>query len=85
MLFRSHRLSGAFKQVDGYWKLDPLDGGHTTLVTYASYVDGGFLVPQGLVKRQSRIDMPQVMSTLKAQTESQGAVQIAGRPAHNTQ
>ena len=80
-----HRLSGAFKQVDGYWKLEPLDGGHTTLVTYASYVDGGFLVPQGLVKRQSRIDMPQVMSTLKAQTESQGAVQIAGRPAHNTQ
>jgi ribosome-associated toxin RatA of RatAB toxin-antitoxin module len=75
-----HRVSGAFKQVDGYWKLEPLDGGHTTLVTYASYVDGGFLMPQPLVRRQCRIDMPAVMTTLKAQAESSSGIQIAGRP-----
>jgi ribosome-associated toxin RatA of RatAB toxin-antitoxin module len=75
-----HRVSGAFKQVDGYWKLEPLDGGHTTLVTYASYVDGGFLMPQPLVRRQCRIDMPEVMTTLKAQAEVHSGVQIAGRP-----
>lgn len=79
-----HRISGAFKRVDGYWKLEPLDGGRTTLVTYASYVDGGFLIPQALVRRQCRMDMPGVMSTLKASAES-SAVQIAGRPqsGHN--
>lgn len=75
-----HRVSGAFKQVDGYWKLEPLDGGRTTLVTYASYVDGGMFLPQGLVKRQCRIDMPAVMSTLKAEAESTSSVHIAGRP-----
>lgn len=80
-----HRVSGAFKQVDGYWKLEPLDGGHTTLVTYASYVDGGFLIPQPLVRRQCRIDMPEVMTTLKSQAEVSSGVQIAGRPQHNPQ
>ena len=75
-----HRVSGAFKQVDGYWKLEPLDGGRTTLVTYASFVDGGFLMPQPLVRRQCRIDMPAVMTTLKAQAESSSGMQIAGRP-----
>lgn len=80
-----HRVSGAFKQVDGYWKLEPLDGGHTTLVTYASYVDGGFLMPQPLVRRQCRIDMPAVMNTLKAQAESSSGIQIAGRPQSRSQ
>lgn len=80
-----HRVSGAFKQVDGYWKLEPLDGGRTTLVTYASYVDGGFLMPQPLIKRQCRIDMPGVMTTLKAQAENNSQVHIAGRPQHNPQ
>jgi uncharacterized membrane protein len=80
-----HRVSGAFKQVDGYWKLEPLDGGHTTLVTYASFVDGGFLIPQPLVRRQCRIDMPEVMTTLKSQAEVGSGVQIAGRPQHHAQ
>ncbi len=73
-----HRISGAFKQVKGYWKLEPLDNGRTTLVTYASYVDGGFFIPAPLIRRQNRIDMPAVMACLKGQVESK--VQIAGRP-----
>ncbi|MDZ4838062.1 MAG: SRPBCC family protein [Candidatus Melainabacteria bacterium] len=72
------RVSGAFKQVKGYWKLEPLDHGRTTLVTYASYVDGGFFVPAPLIRRQNRIDMPAVMVSLKGQVESK--TQIAGKP-----
>ena len=80
-----HRVSGAFKQVDGYWKLEPLDGGRTTLVTYASHVDGGIFIPQALVRRQCKIDMPGVLNTLKTQSESIASVHIAGRPqeSHN--
>ena len=73
-----HRLSGAFKQVKGFWKLEPLDNGRTTQVTYASFVDGGFFVPAPLIRRQNRIDMPAVMSCLKSQLESK--TQIAGKP-----
>lgn len=74
-----HRMSGAFKEVDGYWKLEPIEGGHSTLVTYSAYVNGGFFMPQPLVKRQCKIDMPQIMSTLRSEAETP---QIANRPAH---
>ncbi len=73
------RVSGAFKDVKGFWKLEPLDGGRTTRVTYASHVDGGFLIPKALVKRQCRIDMPIVVSNLRSKAESQ--IRIAGKPA----
>lgn len=72
------RVSGAFKDVQGFWKLEPLDGGRTTRVTYASHVDGGFLVPSALVNRQCRIDMPIVVGNLRNKAESE--LQIAGKP-----
>jgi len=73
-----HRVSGAFKQVDGHWKLEPMDGGRHTMVTYASHVNGGLFAPQGLIRRQFRIDMPTVMAQLKSQSEN--VTHIAGRP-----
>ena len=72
-----HRISGDFKEVDGLWKLEPIDGGHGTLVTYSSHVNGGMFLPQCLVKRQFHADTPQIMAALKRQAES---TQIAGRP-----
>lgn len=71
------RVSGAFKTVKGFWKLEPLDNGNTTLATYATSVDGGFLIPQPLIRRQCRIDMPQVADTLKAEVENK--IRIAER------
>jgi ribosome-associated toxin RatA of RatAB toxin-antitoxin module len=73
-----HRVSGAFKEVDGFWKLEPLEGGMSTSVTYSAYVNGGLFMPQPFIRRQFRIDMPGVMESLKTQAE--GATQIAGRP-----
>ncbi len=77
------RIKGAFKQVKGYWKLEPQDGGRSTLVTYASFVDGGMFIPKPLIKRQCRIDMPNVMTTLKSEVETK--VRIAKRPGHSIQ
>ena len=74
-----HRVAGDFKEVDGYWRLEPLDGGRSTLVTYSSHVNGGMFMPQMLIKRQSRIDMPSVMSSLRHQAESLNNT-IADRP-----
>ncbi len=71
------RISGDFKEVDGSWKLEPANLGKCTLVTYASHVTGGFLMPQMIIKRQARIDMPSTLLALKKHTE--GAVQIASR------
>ena len=69
-LMEWHRVSGDFKEVDGLWKLEPVDAGHATLVTYSSHVNGGMFFPQMLIKRQFRIDTPQVMTSLKHQAES---------------
>lgn len=63
------RLRGDFTEVEGFWKLEPAEDG-TTLVTYASYVNGGFFMPQGLIKRQLRADFPAVIAALKHQAES---------------
>lgn len=63
------RLRGDFSEVEGFWKLEPGDDG-TTQVTYASYVNGGLFLPQGLIKRQLRADFPGVIAALKHQSES---------------
>ncbi len=76
-LMEWRRLSGDFKEVDGSWKLEPANGGSYTLVTYASHVTGGFLMPQMIIRRQSHIDMPNTLAALKKHAES--STQIASR------
>lgn len=74
-----HRLKGDFKQVDGYWKLEPLEDGHSTLVTYSTYVNAGLFPPQMLIKHQFHIDMPSILTHLKNESEAAG-LRIARRP-----
>ncbi len=76
-----HRISGDFKEVDGFWKLEPIEGGRSTMVTYSSHINGGFFIPQAMIKRQVHQDMPEVMTALKTQAET--GTQIAGRPVAN--
>ena len=64
-----HRLSGAFKINEGYWKFEPIDNGKATLVTYSKYIDGGFLFPQFLVKKELRSNMPVILNELKRSVE----------------
>jgi len=64
------RVRGDFKELEGYWRLEPLDGGRSTLVTYSTYANGGIMIPQCLIRRQFHIDMPAVMMALKQQAES---------------
>jgi ribosome-associated toxin RatA of RatAB toxin-antitoxin module len=70
-----HRVSGAFKEVDTYWKLEPAEGGRYTNVTYSSYINAGFLFPSFLVRGQMKDDLPTVLTALK--TSSEGTTQIA--------
>jgi ribosome-associated toxin RatA of RatAB toxin-antitoxin module len=72
-----HRVSGDFKELDGYWKLEPTEFGHSTMVTYATHVVGGFFMPQILIKRQFSIDMPIVLDALKNASEI--STEIAAR------
>lgn len=80
-----HRLSGDFRDVDGFWRLDPADEGNSTVVTYASYVNGGLFLPQPLIKRQVRMDVPAVMTALKnhAETSHQHIANASQRTVKN--
>jgi ribosome-associated toxin RatA of RatAB toxin-antitoxin module len=81
-LMEWHRLSGDFKEVDGSWKLEPVNSGKETLVTYASHVTGGFFMPQILIKRQAHIDMPSTLVALKKHTEH--SIEIAATTRNGT-
>lgn len=64
-----HRLSGAFKTNDGFWRIEPAEDGESR-VTFAKSIDGGFL-PQSFVNAELRQTMPKVMGNLKLLAEKQ--------------
>jgi len=71
-----HRVSGAFKRNEGYWKLLPLDNGRRTQLVYAKYVDAGMAVPPQLVAKQVRDSTASVVGNIKRIAEEK-ALKIA--------
>ncbi len=65
-----HRVSGAFKANEGYWKFEPVNNGKSTLITYSKFVDAGFPFPQFLVKKELRDNMPKILTELKKGVET---------------
>jgi uncharacterized protein YndB with AHSA1/START domain len=60
-----HRISGDLKQQSGTWLLTSTPDGAATVVEYEVYVDPGFWIPQSLVERMLRKDVPEVLSGLR--------------------
>jgi uncharacterized protein YndB with AHSA1/START domain len=60
-----HRISGNLKQEEGTWLFTPTADGAATVVEYEVYVDPGFWVPQALVARSLRRDIPAVLTGLR--------------------
>jgi hypothetical protein len=68
-----HRISGDLKDEHGTWLLTPTRVAATTLVQYEMYLDPGFWVPQTLVARSLRKDLPTALTGLKERVESTAA------------
>ncbi|MGH8306380.1 MAG: SRPBCC family protein [Steroidobacteraceae bacterium] len=64
-----HRLSGDLKQEEGRWLLTQTPDGSATVVEYEVYLDPGFWIPQFLVARSLRKDVPAVLSRLRDRVE----------------
>ena len=64
-----HRISGDLKQEEGTWLLTRTADGTGTVVEYEVYVDPGFWIPQALVARSLRKDIPAVLTGLRACVE----------------
>ncbi|HKD54176.1 MAG TPA: SRPBCC family protein [Steroidobacteraceae bacterium] len=65
-----HRISGDLKEEQGTWLLTPSPDGSSTLVQYEVYIDPGFWVPQFLVHRSLRKDLPAALSGLRERVEA---------------
>jgi uncharacterized protein YndB with AHSA1/START domain len=64
-----HRISGDLKQEEGTWVLTPTADGTGTVVEYEMYLDPGFWIPQALVNRSLRKDLPAALTRLRERVE----------------
>lgn len=64
-----HQVSGELKQEEGTWLLTPTADGSATVVEYEMYLDPGFWVPQWLVNRTLRSDLPAALAGLRERVE----------------
>lgn len=64
-----HRVSGDLKQEAGSWLLTPTPGGSATVVEYEMYLDPGFWIPQWLINRTLRKDVPGALAGLREHVE----------------
>ena len=67
-----HRISGDLKEEEGTWLLTQTPDGAGTVVEYEVYLDPGFWIPQFLVARMLRKDVPAVLSGLRERVAAEG-------------
>jgi uncharacterized protein YndB with AHSA1/START domain len=63
------RVSGDLKQEEGTWLLTPTPDGAATVVEYEMYLEPGFWIPQWLVNRTLRKDVPGALAGLRERVE----------------
>jgi uncharacterized protein YndB with AHSA1/START domain len=73
-----HRISGDLKEEEGTWLLNATADGSATVVEYEVYVDPGFWIPQALIARSLRRELPQALTGLRDRVEN-GASEHASR------
>jgi ribosome-associated toxin RatA of RatAB toxin-antitoxin module len=64
-LLRFHRISGSFKDIQGSWKLLPVDRGNKTILTYTLQLDPGPFIPRSLLLGAVKSDLPSMMRNAK--------------------
>lgn len=64
-----HRISGDLKREEGTWVLTATADGAATVVDYEMYLDPGFWIPQALVNRSLRKDLPAALLGLRERVE----------------
>jgi uncharacterized protein YndB with AHSA1/START domain len=73
-------LSGDLKAEEGTWLLTPSPDGSATVVEYEMYIDPGFWIPQTIISRELRQDLPAALKGLRKRVEAMepGALRSAG-------
>lgn len=59
------RVAGSLKEFSGSWVLVPKEDGRATEVTYSMFVDPGVPVPQWIVRKAIRMELPRTLIALR--------------------
>lgn len=60
-LLKFRRISGSFKDIQGSWRLSPVENGSKTVLTYTLRLDPGPLIPRSLLLGAVKSDLPEMM------------------------
>jgi ribosome-associated toxin RatA of RatAB toxin-antitoxin module len=60
-------IEGDLREMKGTWRLNPLNATGQTIVRYSVYLDPGFFVPQWIVRRSLKADLPAVLAALRTE------------------
>lgn len=69
-LLRFHRVSGSFKDIQGAWRLIPVENGSKTVLSYTLKLDPGPLVPKGMLINAVKADLPTMMQNARTAINS---------------
>jgi hypothetical protein len=59
------RVDGSLKDFRGGWYLAPRESGASTEVTYQMFVDPGMPVPQWIIRKAMRMELPRTLNALR--------------------
>ncbi|WP_454718402.1 SRPBCC family protein [Caulobacter segnis] len=62
-------IGGDIRACDGSWRLEPLDGGTRTRVTYDMWASSPFPAPAGMISAMMRKDVPSSLKALRRECE----------------
>jgi carbon monoxide dehydrogenase subunit G len=62
-------IGGDIRACDGFWRLEPLDGGARTRVIYDLWATAPFAVPAGVISSLMRRTVPQSLTALRRECE----------------
>jgi ribosome-associated toxin RatA of RatAB toxin-antitoxin module len=60
-------IEGDLREMKGSWRLTPLNETGQTIVRYSVYLDPGFFVPQWVVRRSLKVDLPAMLTALRTE------------------
>jgi uncharacterized protein YndB with AHSA1/START domain len=75
------RTSGDLKEEEGTWLLMQTPDASATVVEYEVYIDPGFWIPQFLVSRSLRKDLPAALNALRDRVEQSAQTAHEGTPS----
>ncbi len=64
------RISGSLKDFSGTWDLESREGGNATEVVYSMHVDPGLPVPQWIIRKAMRMELPRTLIALRRRVEN---------------